>query len=101
MVKIRLMIIFVALASASLGCAQAATRFTTIPSGAEIHLNGELIGQTPCTFLYDRTPGRRYRVQIRKPGYRSYEFFVDPQALTSALDEQYRFQLEAEANTAQ
>lgn len=82
------------LLAAVAGCFQAATRFSTTPSGAELYVNGELIGSTPCTFFYDRVPGRRYRVQIRKAGYVSYEFFVDAKLLTNALEEQYRFVIE-------
>jgi hypothetical protein len=82
------------------GCVQAATRFSTNPSGAQIYVNGELIGSTPCTFFYDRVPGRRYRVQIRKTGFVSYEFFVDPKLLTNALEEQYRFVIDPATTAA-
>jgi len=44
--------------------------FQSVPDGAEIHLNGKLVGMTPTRLSLG--PGD-YRVTIRKAGYKEYE----------------------------
>ena len=52
------------------GCARQAMMFS-YPSGAEVSVNGEQVGFTPCSYEYSLNAGDRYKVEVKKPGYRT------------------------------
>ena len=52
------------------GCARQAM-LLSYPPGAEVAINGEQVGFTPCAYEYSLSAGDRYRVEVSKPGYRT------------------------------
>jgi len=52
------------------GCARQAMMLS-FPPGAEVSINGEQVGFTPCTYEYSLNTGNRYEVTVAKPGYRT------------------------------
>ena len=87
-------------------CASTSTIHTK-PRGAEVFINGQRCGVSPCIY-HDRYGfPDRMRVQIRSPGYDSAEFFVDSEAppasfllwgfgsyIFHSFSKEYRFTLE-------
>jgi len=61
-----------------LACATTSTIHTQ-PIGAEVHINGQRCGVSPCIHHERYGFPDRMRVQIRSPGYEVAEFFVDTQ----------------------
>ena len=53
---------------------------TTVPSGANVTLDGEFQGQTPLTL--DISPGQAHRLDVFKPGYQRYNDTVEMSAAT-------------------
>ncbi|BCR02999.1 hypothetical protein DESUT3_00680 [Desulfuromonas versatilis] len=51
-------------------CAHQAA-FVTDPPGAEVFVDGQAIGVTPCTYSYQNNTGGQYAVTIEKAGYES------------------------------
>jgi hypothetical protein len=49
-------------------CANQA-RFISNPIGAQVNINGEPIGITPCTFNYSSSSGDTYDVTVEKTGF--------------------------------
>jgi hypothetical protein len=43
--------------------------FISDPIGAQVRINGEQIGVTPCAFNYSTSSGESYNVLIEKTGY--------------------------------
>jgi hypothetical protein len=56
-------------------CAQQAA-FVSTPPGAQVFIDGEEIGMTPCTFNYNLSSTESRNVKINKPGYDPVEFVV-------------------------
>jgi len=52
------------------GCSRQAMMFS-FPPGAEVSINGEQVGFTPCAYEYSLNAGDRYQVRVAKPGYRT------------------------------
>ena len=95
-----------------IACATTSTIHTQ-PLGAEVHINGQRCGVSPCIHHERYGFPDRMRVQIRSPGYKSVEFFVDSQAPVASyalygfgsyflhgFAKEYRFSLEPHATTA-
>jgi hypothetical protein len=53
-------------------CANQAV-FTSNPIGAQVSVNGNPIGVTPCTFNYSTSSGGSYDVTIEKTGFNSLQ----------------------------
>lgn len=98
----------IALALAGSACATTSTIHTD-PSGAEVFINGQRCGESPCIYHSRYGFPERMRVQIRHPGHRSLEFFVDTEAplasyallgfgsyIFHTFDKEYRFRLAKE-----
>lgn len=51
------------------GCAANQAAFISEPPGAQVMVNGELIGNTPCRLDYHCDSGTEYKVVIQKEGY--------------------------------
>jgi len=49
-------------------CANQAA-FLSKPTGAQVFVDGENIGLTPCVYKYRSNTGKDYDVVIKKPGY--------------------------------
>ncbi|PLY02723.1 MAG: hypothetical protein C0624_07855 [Desulfuromonas sp.] len=54
------------------GCARQAMMFS-FPPGAEVSINGEQVGFTPCRYDYNLSSGDSYQVMVTKPGYKTTE----------------------------
>lgn len=50
---------------------------TSRPSGADVFVDGEFIGRTPCKFRAWRVVGTEYEVSVREEGYRSETTVID------------------------
>lgn len=59
--------------------------FTSEPEGAEVVLDGEVVGRTPLSYELERTTFRRSEVLLRKDGYRSERIRVRKALDTVAL----------------
>lgn len=59
--------------------------FETEPSGAEIYLDGRLIGRTPLTYAIARTAGSRPKIQLRLTGYETKEYALHRSLTTAAF----------------
>ena len=55
---------------------------STVPSGANVTLDGEFQGQTPLTL--DISPGQAHRLDVFKPGYQRFNDTVEMAAATQA-----------------
>lgn len=60
-------------------CANQAV-FISDPTGAQVRINGEPVGVTPCAFDYVTSSGETYDIEIEKPGY-------EPMRRTMTADE--------------
>lgn len=47
------------------------------PYGADVYVDGELVGKTPCKFTASTVIGSDYEVVVRYPGYRVYQEQVE------------------------
>lgn len=47
------------------------------PYGAEVFVDGERVGRTPCKFKASTVIGSEYQVEVRLPGYRTYAETVE------------------------
>lgn len=47
------------------------------PYGADVFVDGERVGKTPCKFKASTVIGSEYRVEVRLPGYRTYAETVE------------------------
>jgi len=71
----RKLIIIVLLAMFTSACAQQAA-FISTPPGAQVFIDGEEIGVTPCAFDYKLSQTESHDVKITKQGYDPVEFVV-------------------------
>lgn len=58
---------------AALPPAVATARFTSSPSGAQVYIDGRLVGTTPMSWT-DGVPGSSHQVEYRHPGYEPTTF---------------------------
>ena len=63
--------IIVLLSFLTCACAANQAAFISEPAGANVYVNGELIGQTPCDLSYRCTSGKDYEIVIEKEGFES------------------------------
>jgi hypothetical protein len=49
----------------------------SFPYGAEVFVDGERVGKTPCKFKASTVIGCEYLVEVRAPGYRPYSELVE------------------------
>src|SRR2546421_11168546 len=47
------------------------------PAGADVYVDGELVGKTPCKFKAKTIVGVSYEVIVRKQGYRDFRQVVE------------------------
>jgi hypothetical protein len=47
--------------------------FLSTPAGAEVFVDGDQVGVTPCLYQYKSNSGREYEVVIKKEGYQAVE----------------------------
>ena len=66
-------------------CAQQAA-FVSTPSGAQVFIDGQEIGVTPCAFDYNLSQTSSHEVTIAKEGYDSVDFVV----VTDEIDNEAR-----------
>ena len=87
------------------GCANQTT-FHTAPVGAQVFINGELCGQSPCVYHTRYGFPNRIRLQLVKEGFEPRELFLDTEPpmpsylllgfgsyLFHTFSEEYRFTL--------
>lgn len=79
------LIIVLLLASFTSACAQQAA-FVSTPPGAQVFIDGEQIGVTPCEFDYKLSQNDSHEVTIAKPGYDPVNFVV----ITDEVDTEAR-----------
>ena len=68
-------IVFILLAMFSSACAQQAA-FVSTPPGAQVFIDGQEIGVTPCEFDYNLSKTASHKVTIDKEGYDPVNFVV-------------------------
>jgi len=61
-------------------CAQQAA-FISEPPGAQLVIDGKVVGTTPCTFKYRSRSGGEIRVRLEKEGFESLDIEVRPDAV--------------------
>lgn len=59
------------------GCAANQASFYSYPAGAEVFVNGQSIGTTPCQFDYHNDAGSSYEVVIQKDGFNALNQVVE------------------------
>ncbi|MCB1689657.1 MAG: PEGA domain-containing protein [Halioglobus sp.] len=69
------------LGQVSLQPAAGALELASVPSGANVTLDGEFQGQTPLTL--EVAPGKAHRLEVFKPGYERYNDSVEMSAASS------------------
>jgi hypothetical protein len=67
--------IFILLAIMCTACAKQAA-FVSIPSGAQVFVDGRAIGVTPCKFDYKLSQNVSHNIKIAKEGFESVDFVV-------------------------
>jgi hypothetical protein len=58
-------------------CAPQTARFLSEPSGAQVTIDGEMIGETPCEFHYGLGAGGDYEVVVTKNGYETVRQVIE------------------------
>ena len=81
----RKLLIIVLLTIFTSACAQKAA-FVSTPPGAQVFIDGQEIGVTPCAFDYKLSTNTRHEVTIAKEGYEEVNFAV----LTDEVDAEAR-----------
>ena len=59
--------------------------FTSEPAGADVYLNGTIIGKTPLTYEVDRATFQQSEIVIKKDGYESKNFMLGRTLATAAI----------------
>ena len=67
-------------------CAAQRTVFFSDPPGAQVTVNGEVVGKTPCEYHYRAGTGKRYEVEVHKGDYQP----VSEQIETDTVDKKSR-----------
>jgi len=60
-------------------------KFISKPSGADIYIDGDKIGQTPFTMEFERTTFKHKKATIRKDGYKPKKFTLGKTIATAAI----------------
>jgi hypothetical protein len=47
------------------------------PAGAQVYVDGQSIGQTPCKYEYSNSAGTSYAVTVEKPGYEAIQYRLE------------------------
>lgn len=55
------------------GCATHQTTFMSQPAGATVFVNGEVVGQTPCSFCYQGGAEKDFQVRVEHQGYQAMQ----------------------------
>ena len=69
------LLVIIVLAFLSTACAQQAA-FVSYPSGAQVFVDGQAIGITPCKFDYKLSQNTSHNIKIAKDGFESVDFVV-------------------------
>lgn len=69
------LLVIILLATLTSACAQQAA-FVSTPPGAQVFIDGEKIGVTPCAFDYKLSQNTRHEIKIVKDGYEAIDFVV-------------------------
>lgn len=72
---LRKLVIIILLGMFTSACAQKAA-FVSTPPGAQVFVNGEAIGMTPCSLDYKLSTTESHNVKVTKQGYDPIEFVV-------------------------
>ena len=67
-------------------CAAQKTVFFSDPPGAQITVDGEIIGETPCEYEYKAGAEKKYRIAVHKESYQS----VEDNITTDSVDKESR-----------
>ena len=79
------LVIVLLLATFTSACAQQAA-FVSTPPGAQVFIDGQQIGVTPCDFDYNLSQNETHEVTIAKQGYDPVNFIV----ITDEVDTEAR-----------
>jgi hypothetical protein len=71
----RKLFVIVLLATFTSACAQQAA-FVSTPPGAQVFVDGQEIGVTPCAFDYQLSQNDSHEITIAKEGYQPVDFVV-------------------------
>jgi len=69
------LLIIVLLAILTTACAEQAA-FVSTPPGAQVFIDGQKIGVTPCKFSYKLSKNTSHNIKIAKDGYEPVDFVV-------------------------
>jgi hypothetical protein len=62
-------LVIILLSCLTCACAANQAAFISEPAGAQVYVNGELIGTTPCELSYRSNSGDAYEIMIQKEGF--------------------------------
>lgn len=65
---LRKLVIVVALCCFTSACANQAMILSE-PPGAQVYVDGQAVGVTPCEYKYSNSSGSSFEVTVKKPGY--------------------------------
>lgn len=65
-------------------CAAQKTIFFSEPPGAQVSINGEFIGTTPCKYRYREGNGKSYQIELRKAHYQTITQNIKTDAVDKA-----------------
>ncbi len=84
----RKLLIVILLATFTSACAQQAA-FVSTPAGAQVFIDGQEIGVTPCDFDYNLSQNESHEVTIVKQGYDQVKFVVTTDEVDTAARERW------------
>ena len=84
----RKLLIIVLLATFTSACAQQAA-FVSTPPGAQVFIDGQEIGVTPCAFDYNLSRNDSHEVMISKQGYEQVNFVVTTDEIDTAARDRW------------
>ena len=84
----RKLFIIILLATFTSACAQQAA-FVSTPPGAQVFIDGQEIGVTPCAFDYNLSKNDSHEVTISKPGYDQVNFVVITDEVDTAVRDRW------------
>jgi len=84
----RKLLIVILLATFTSACAQQAA-FVSTPAGAQVFIDGQEIGVTPCDFDYNLSKNESHEVTIIKQGYDQVKFVVTTDEVDTAARERW------------
>ena len=68
--------IIMLLAALTTACAAEQAAFVSTPPGAQVFVDGKVIGITPCNFSYKLSNNSSHTIKIAKDGYTPVDFVV-------------------------